>query len=144
MENTLQPSLPSFRHKITTIEAIELAIIGFLFWGLVVILPSETTKSPMTLLIFLLMTQGILLGSWVIYNVYIRIARSTGRALDIGIWVLASALTGTYTFWAWIILDINRWIVARLLYVGDAPVEYAFSWRSKQVRRLWEESRKTQ
>lgn len=124
------------------IEAIELSVVGFTLWGLLTILPSDTPQSIFDLIIFLVIMETALLGSWVLYNAYIRIARATGRTMDIAIWIFASLLTGTYTFWAWIILDINRWIVAKLLYQGEAPVEYALSWRSKLIRKLWEETRK--
>jgi hypothetical protein len=92
---------------------------------------------------YFVLTEGILLGSWVVYNVYIRIARAGGRIVDIGLWILASVLTSSYTFWAWTILDINRLLVAKLFYRGEAPVEYAWSITSKQVRKLWEQAQKT-
>ena len=83
-----------------------------------------------------------MLGTWAIYNAYIRIARAAGRTLDVIIWILASLATGTYTFWAWTILDINRFLLSRIVYRGEAPVEYAWSTRSKQVRRIWEQMQK--
>jgi hypothetical protein len=58
------------------------------------------------------------------------------------IWVLASLATGSYTFWAWTILDINRFLISRLLYRGEAPVEFAWSESSKQRRKVWEQARK--
>jgi hypothetical protein len=51
-------------------------------------------------------------------------------------------LTRNFTLWCWIILDVNRLILAKLLYQGDALVEYAFSWRSKQRRKIWEQLQK--
>jgi hypothetical protein len=83
-----------------------------------------------------------LLGSWVIYNVHIRIARAAGRMVDIGLWIIASALTGSYIFWAWTILDVNRYVMAKLFYRGKAPVEYAWSIRSKQIRNMWGQTQK--
>ena len=62
--------------------------------------------------------------------------------MDIGLWVIASLATGSYTFWAWTILDINRLLMAKLFYRGEAPVEYAWSVRSKQIRKLWERAQK--
>jgi hypothetical protein len=93
-------------------------------------------------IIFFIITQSMLLGSWAIFNGYIRVARAGGRIVDIGLWVIASALTASYTFWAWSILDINRIIISKLFYRGDAPVELAWSWRSKQVRKAWEQAQK--
>jgi hypothetical protein len=145
MEATLEPSVPSIRNKLALIEAIELFSLfslGFALWCLAVntaLKQGETILGQIDLLIFL---QAAGLGSWVIYNAYIRIARAGGRTLDVIIWVLASLLTGTYTFWAWTILDVNRFIMSKLFYRGEAPVEYAWSWRSKQIRKLWEQANK--
>jgi hypothetical protein len=143
METTLQPSLPQhLRTRITVIEAIELALLGFGFWSLIALIPGNTsTPDVLSLMIFLIITEGILLGSWILYNVYIRIARA-GSKIDIALWILAAALTGSYTFWAWTILDINRLIMTKLFYQGEAPVEYAWSTRSKQVRKFWEQAQR--
>jgi hypothetical protein len=83
-----------------------------------------------------------LLGSWLLYNGYIRVARAGGKTIDAIVWYLAAVVTGSYTFWAWSLLDINRLIVSKLFYRGEAPVEYAWTWRSKQVRREWERVQK--
>jgi hypothetical protein len=104
--------------------------------------PNTAERSFADLIIYFFMFQIIFLGSWAIYNVYIRIARAGGRTVDIGIWILASLATGTYTFWAWLILDVNRFLMSKLFYRGEAPVEYAWSWRSKQIRKLWEQTKK--
>lgn len=144
METALQPSLPQqLRTRITIIEAIELALLGFGLWSLIALIPGNTsTPDVLSLMIFLVFTEGILLGSWVLYNVYIRIARVGGSKIDIALWILAAALTGSYTFWAWTILDINRLIMAKLFYQGQAPVEYAWSTRSKQGRKFWEQAQR--
>lgn len=143
METTFEPSLlHNFQNRITTLEAIELSFLGFALWGFGVynaILDGQSLFDQIDILVFL---EVILLGSWTIYNAYIRIARATGRTLDVGIWILASMLTATYTFWAWTILDVNRFIVSKLFYRGEAPVEYAWSWRSKYIRKAWEQARK--
>jgi hypothetical protein len=144
MEATLQPSLQqSIRTKITIMEAIELTILGFGLWSLMALMPGNPSAPDfLDLMIFLVVTEGILLGSWVLYNVYIRIARAGGSKVDIALWILAAALTGSYTFWAWTMLDINRLMMAKLFYRGDAPVEYAWSTRSKQVRKFWEQAQR--
>jgi hypothetical protein len=144
MEATLQPSLQqSIRTKITIMEAIELTILGFGLWSLMALMPGNPSAPDfLDLMIFLVFTEGILLGSWVLYNVYIRIARAGGSKVDIALWILAAALTGSYTFWAWTMLDINRLMMAKLFYRGDAPVEYAWSTRSKQVRKFWEQAQR--
>ena len=63
------------------IEALELALLGFGLWSLLEII-SGNESSFLDLMIFLVITEGLLLGSWVIYNVYIRIARAGGRTVD--------------------------------------------------------------
>lgn len=144
MEATFETSVPAVRNKIALIEAIELFIIGSGLWGLFALLNlMSSDTSFVDLIIFFMFIHGVLMGSWAIYNVYIRIARVGGRTVDIAIWVLASLATGTYTFWAWLILDLNRFIMSKLFYRGEAPVEYAWSWRSKQIRKLWEQARKS-
>ena len=147
METTFESAsgsaLQSLRTRITFIEAIELAAIGFALWCLLAIASPDTpASSPLEMIIFLAITEGAVLGSWLIYNVYIRIARAGGRIVDIGVWILATVLTSSYTFWAWSILDLNRMLMAKFLYLGEAPVEYAWSVQSKQVRKAWERARK--
>ena len=143
METTFEPSLlQNFQNRITTIEAIELSILGFLLWGFGAYNAIQDGQSLFDLIDLFIGLEVILLGSWAIYNAYIRIARATGRTLDIAIWILASMVTATYTFWAWIILDVNRFIMSKLFYRGEAPVEYAWSSRSKQIRKAWEQARK--
>jgi hypothetical protein len=144
MEATLQPSSQNFRNRITAVEAIELASLGFILWLFGAILNIGNSEITfLDQLIFFIFTQGILLGSWAIYNVYIRIARAGGRIVDVSVWIFASVLTGSYTFWTWTILDLNRRFIAKQFYRGEAPVEYAWSIRSKQIRKLWEKARKT-
>lgn len=143
MEATFEFSTPTIRNKIALIEAVELALIGFVVWILFALTSTKTPDSSfMDLIIFFMLTEGVLLGSWGIYNIYIRIARAGGRFVDVGIWVLASLATGSYTFWAWTILDVNRFLMSKLFYRGEAPVEFAWSWQSKQIRKLWEQAKK--
>jgi hypothetical protein len=141
MESVLQPSLSPLRSKITIIEAIELAFLTFGIWSLATVVDSSNGRINFSeVFTYLIGLELIVLGSWVIYNIYIRIARATGGRVDIALWVIASAFTGSYTFWAWTVLDINRRLIAKLFYQGEAPVEYAWSVKSKYVRKLWEQS----
>ncbi|KXK11353.1 MAG: hypothetical protein UZ14_CFX002002845 [Chloroflexi bacterium OLB14] len=139
MENQVKSPLQALRNKIVLIEAIELAMLGFVFWILASLITIGAPDVGLSnLIVFFIMIEGGLLGSWLIYNLYIRIARAGGRSIDIALWVIATVVTASYTFWAWTILDINRWIIAKLFYRGAAPVEYAWSVRSKQIRKVWE------
>jgi hypothetical protein len=143
METALQPSSQNIRSKIATIEAIELASLGFLLWFFGAILTlSDPNTSFFDQIMFFAITEAILLGSWALYNAYIRIARAGGRLVDLGLWIVASLLTGSYTFWAWTILDLNRWLMSKLFYRGEAPIEYAWSIRSKRIRKAWEQMQK--
>lgn len=143
MENQIKSPLQALRNKILLIEAIELAMLGFVFWILASLITIGAPDVGLSnLIVFFIMIEGGLLGSWLIYNLYIRIARAGGRSIDIALWVIATVVTASYTFWAWTILDINRWIIAKLLYRGEAPVEYAWSVRSKQIRKVWEANNK--
>lgn len=142
-ESSPESALQSIRTRIALIEFIELTALGFALWCFFVLAsPNTPNSSLLELIIFLVVTEGILLGSWVIYNIYIRIARAGGRIVDIGVWILATVLTSSYTFWAWSILDLNRILISRLFYLGEAPVEFAWSSQSKQVRKAWERARK--
>lgn len=143
METTMQLPHQGYRDKLVLIEAIELAALGFLLWCLgAVAAIGEPDTTFLDQIIFFAVTEGMLLGSWAIYNLYIRIARAGGKLVDIGLWVIATAATGSYTFWAWTILDGNRFLMSKLLYRGESPIEYAWSVRSKQVRKAWEKARK--
>jgi len=143
METTMESSFSNVRNKLALIEFIELGGFGFAVWCLGAIAAFGKPEGSFAELIsFLIGLEGIILGSWAIYNGYIRIARAGGRFVDLGLWVIASLATASYTFWAWSILDINRLIVSKLLYRGEAPVEFAWSARSKQIRKVWEKARK--
>ena len=142
METTLQTSLPNFRSKMAAIEAIELSTIGLLLWGLVFMIPSDTPASLTVLIAGFLVFEGAILGSWAIYLAYIRLTRGLHPRPDVRLRVLIAILTSTYTLWAWLILDANRWILSKLVYQGEAPVEYAWSSRSKLIRKEWEQAQK--
>lgn len=142
MEATFEPSISTIRTKMAAIEAIELSTIGFLFWGLIAIVPTDTPTPISVIITGFVLIEGFLLGSWAIYLAYVRITRGLYYRLDIRLKFLIGMLTGTYTLWAWTILDINRWILAKLVYRGEAPVEYAWNSKSKLARKEWEQAQK--
>lgn len=144
MDTTFEPSFQdNLRSKITTIEFIELSLLGFAVWCLAAYNAVHSGERLFDLLSVLIFLEIILLGSWAIYNLYIRVARFLGRTFGRMLWVLASMVTGSYTLWAWILLDANRFLMTRLFYRGEAPVEYSLSSRSRQRRYDWEQTRKT-
>lgn len=142
MEITFQPSLPGFLKKMAVIEAMELSILGFLLWGLVVFIPTETPTTIEMAIGFLIIIQGGILGSWAIYLAYIHLTRGLYPRADLRLRIVLAIFTSTYTLWAWIFLDINRWILSKLVYRGEAPVEYAWSSKSKLARKVWEQQQK--
>src|SRR5512139_491175 len=98
MEETFQPALPHFQNRIAAIEAFELSTLGLLLWILAALVSTQTAESNLgDLIVFFFFTEGILLGSWAIYNAYIRLARAGGRFVDYGLWVGTFFLTGSYT-----------------------------------------------
>ena len=142
MEATFEPSVSTISTRMAAIEAIELSTIGILFWGLFVLIPTETQLDLVTMIVALVIFEGAILGSWAIYLAYIRLTRGLYPPTDLRLRIKIAILTSTYTLWAWLILDINRWILAKLIYQGEAPVEYAWSSRSKLVRKEWEQAQK--
>ena len=143
METVFQPSLSPLRSRITLLEAFELPVLTFGIWSLATLVDSSNGHINFSeLFTYLIGLELIVLGSWAIYNMYIRLARAAGGRVDIALWVIASAFTGSYTFWTWTILDVNRLLLTRLFYQGDAPVEYAWSVRSKYVRKRWEQAQR--
>ena len=144
METAFEPSFQdNLRAKITTIEFIELSLLGFAVWCLGAYNAVRSGENLFDQLNALIGLQIIVLGSWAIYNVYIRVSRSLGVVNGRILWVLAVIGTGSYTLWAWILLDANRFLMTKLFYRGEAPVEYALSPRSRQRRYDWEQTRKT-
>lgn len=105
MEAVFEPSVSPIRTKMAAIEAIELSIIGTLFWGLLMLIPTETPTTLVLAIVFFIITHGIILGSWAIYLAYIRLTRGLYPRADVRLRILLAALTSTYTLWAWIILD---------------------------------------
>ena len=142
MEPTFEPSLPNLFNKMAVIEAVELSVIGFLLSGLLILIPTETPTTIVVAIGIFIIIEAVILGSWLIYLAYIRLTRGLYPRADVRIRFALAFLTSTYTLWAWLILDLNRWILAKLIYRGEAPVEYAWSSRSKLVRKEWEQAQK--
>lgn len=152
MSTQVQPIQSFFqriRNNIHAIEAAEFVVLTLILgalWSVIMIVYAVSENqwasaigiaclSPVALLLALF----ILWGS---YLLYIRIARWGGSIVDVGLWLLMAAVTSSVTFWTWTILDANRWIMAKLFYRGEAPLEYAWSQASKKRRKLWELARK--
>ena len=141
------------RSNLTALEAVELPLlIAGLYTPIGILYTIDTASEASTLseglstaasavwFGFAALVAGLFL--WGVYLLYIRIARWGGPAVDVGLWLICSLATATFTFWCWTVLDINRWIIAKLLYRGEAPVEFAWSAPSKRRRKDWEAARK--
>ena len=148
---------PSFfqrlRSNLTALEAVELPLLiaglcaPILIWytiDMARVAPNiqEALTTAVWSVFFGLAAMLAGLALWGVYLLYIRIARWGGPAVDVGLWLICSLATATFTFWCWTVLDINRWIIAKLLYRGEAPVEFAWSAPSKRRRKDWEAARK--
>lgn len=144
MDTTFEPSFQdNLRAKITTIEFIELSLLGFAVWCLGVYNAVRSGENLFDQLNALIGLQIILLGSWAIYNLYIRVARFLGRTFGRMLWLLAMMGTGSYTLWAWILLDANRFLMTKLFYRGETPVEYSLSSGSRERRQAWDEAQES-
>lgn len=127
------------RSKLALLEAIELATLGlFVTFLLALASIGDPEVGIGNIFSAMLLFEGAIFLMWGSYNLFIRLARAGGRAVDVGLWVIAATLTASITFWGWTALDINRFILSKLFYRGEAPVEYAWSSRSKQNRKEWE------
>ena len=135
------------------VEVIEIGALSILGAGILLLLTmvmyftgGSTGEDPES--IFIVPVVGLcglplaLLALWGIYLLYIRLARLGGKVVDVLLWVGCAILTSSVTFWVWSIFDVNRWIMAKLFYRGDAPIEYAWSTNSKAARKAWEAARK--
>jgi len=123
------------RNNLYALELIELFILGFGFAGLVNIVTWDGNIFTAALIqIGLPLGLGIL---WLGYMLYIVIARNTGKVVDILLWVVLAIATSSFTFWCWTILDINRLMIAKLVYTGHMPIEFAWSFKSKARRKAW-------
>ncbi|MBI5950574.1 MAG: HEAT repeat domain-containing protein [Chloroflexi bacterium] len=143
--NTFKKRFARIRSNLYAIEAFEFGVLSFLagtFIGLLMIFVPDTSQTD--ILTKLLSGPLVFLGGfialvalWGVYLLYIILARAGGPIIDIGLWVLMTSITASFTFWCWTILDINRLIVSKLFYRGEAPVEYAWSHASKLRYKQW-------
>jgi drug/metabolite transporter (DMT)-like permease len=129
--------------KLASIEAIEMALLGLLITLLSALASLGNPEvGPGNLAAAFVLFEGAIFLMWGGYNLFIRLARAGGPKVDVGLWVIATAATASVTFWGWTVLDINRLVISKLFYRGAAPVEYAWSSKSKQRRKEWEAARK--
>jgi hypothetical protein len=126
----------SVRKNLWCLEALELAILWTLGSALLLGLAAlgQVVFSWRDSLIALVAVSV----AWGSYLAFIRFARVGGSGVEAGLWIIASAVTFTLSFWVWITLDINRWVLTRKLYSGAIPVEYAWNQKTKTYRRAWD------
>ena len=135
----------NIRKNMTALEVTEILLLVLAFSIILNVGVPDTGDNPT---LSNLATWGLLtaiaLLAYLSYYVYIRVARAGGRTIDLIIWIVASFVTGSFTFWSWTVLDLNRFILRRTLYKGEAPIEYAWNTVSKARRKEWEAWRKAQ
>lgn len=136
------------RTRLHALEAIEITMIGLgitAVMGAVVAPQQITAIGPWGFLLELvsvgvLLTLGPLLA-WSLYTGFVVIT-CPALVLDLGLWLAASALTSGFAILFFTAFDLNRLLVAALLYRGEAPVAYAWSYGSKRRRREWLRARR--
>jgi hypothetical protein len=143
MNAMTEATQPGLRGRITALEAVELGGLGLLLTILSTLASLDDGVGVGNVLAALVVIEGAIFLAWGAYNLFIFLARAGGPRVDVGLWVIASAATASAAFWVWTVLDINRLILAKLFYRGEAPVEYAWSSKSKRIRKEWETARKT-
>jgi hypothetical protein len=130
--------MSKLRTNLYLLELLELTIVGLVLATLMnVVAPNVGENPSQTNALMMVVVPLLLIGCWFLYMTYIKIARAGGKVVDILLWVGASIATASFTFWCWTILDLNRFILAKALYRGAVPVEYAWSHASKQRRKVW-------
>lgn len=139
------------RQNIHAIEATEFValtlILGALWTAIMVVYGLSEGEWVGAISLACLSPVGLLAALFILwgsYLLYIRLARWGGPLVDVGLWVLMAFITSSATFWVWSVLDVNRWIMSKLFYRGEAPLEYAWSQASKRRRKEWEQARKSQ
>jgi hypothetical protein len=139
---TTTPSLGQrIRANIHLIELTELGTLGVAFAGLANVLAPPDSLS--ITFFSLVLAPGALWALWGIYMLFITIGRATGRRVEFAIWIVAAAMTASFTFWCWTVLDINRLLMSKLFYQGSRPVEYAWRTDSKQRARRYDAMRRS-
>jgi hypothetical protein len=137
------------QHNLYAIEMIEQSLLAIALGVLIGLIGGGQTLESNGIGVFVMTLLAVIWAAifgalilWGVYMLYIRLARAGGAVIDVGLWLLLAFATGSLTFWCWSILDVNRLIMAKWFYRGEAPVEYAWSHGSKRRRKEWEEARK--
>ena len=144
MDAQSNPPAQGIRSNLIAIEAIEQAIVFTLlyWWYTNANVEFSDVDEVISWFEFYFVLEIGLFVNWGIYNGFIRATRVCGLGRDIQLWIIWTLATGSATLFITTILDINRLIMSKLFYRGEAPVEYAWSHESKQRRRAWEADRK--
>lgn len=137
------------RNSIIKIEAIELFVISLLLGGLLgllmLVVPTEEQNLAANLVAAFfgaVLPFVALFGLWGLYLGYNALSRAGGCFVDLGLWWLIHILTAGISAIIAAVFDLNRWIMSKIFYRGEAPVEYAWSFKSKAIRKAWEAERK--
>lgn len=136
------------RGNLYVLEWIELTGLGLLLATFVnVAVPSQGINALTTTALVQFFIPAVFVGAWLIYALGLRLARALGSdAGSVVLWILIGFvifLSGGTIVILVTLLDLNRFLVARLLYRGAAPAEYIWNPNSLARRRAWEKTRVT-
>lgn len=124
------------RKNIYLLEIVELFTLNLLW-----IIWWAFSGRPFDYLVnLILMSYFILLCAWAFYLLLIFIWRTTSIWLIIGLAVLSGGIAiGGYVFLG--LFDLNRLMLDKVAYIGEAPVEYFWNKESSANLREWKKTR---
>jgi len=147
MLDRLATLIERLRGNLYALELIELTGLGFLLATFVnVVVPSQGANALAITALVQFFIPAVFVVAWLVYAICIRLARALGgQAGPVALWILigfAVFLSGGTIIVLITVLDLNRFLVSRLLYRGAKPVEYIWNQNSLDRRRAWDEMMK--
>lgn len=121
--------LQRLRRNLLAIEACALVV-----WSVVLALLTGRNDILLSNILALIVALGFF---WSCYLLHIRVARAGGPRVDVILLIIEAIVTVGVSIAVGIALDIHRYILAKLFYRGDAPVQYAFNPNSKVRYQEW-------
>ncbi len=147
MVERLATLIERLRGNLYALELVELTAWGFLLATFVnVVVPSQGSNALAITALVQFFIPAVFVAAWLIYAICIRLARALGgQAGPMALWIgigFAIFLSGGTIVVLVTLLDLNRFLVSRLLYRGDAPAEYLWNPNSLARRRAWDDMMK--
>lgn len=131
------------RQNILVLEAIELTVL-FILLGLFTVWLGMSDGAPsdellINIIVVLFVMGGAVVSVLVAWGMYLLVIRIM-RRLPLWIFVPLVIVSGGLALGVVVVIslfDLNRLMLARLLYNGEAPVEYFWSKESSQALEAW-------